>query len=125
MKRLESALYEPIVTYLLSQGAFAWRNNNTPIFQPVRKPDGWAGERITGHFRRQSKLTPKGLPDIDSQFNNLRVVVEVKRPGEKLSPAQESVRAEMTKRGVIWITADCLGDVMAVVENLRIEGRIA
>ncbi len=152
MKRPESALYGPIVIYLKSQRAFAYRNNNTPIFQPCSQGElfkhGLSGiiwilkkfNLVIGRFRKMSEDTPKGLPDILAVFlgtlwdirngiTPMVIAVECKAEGGKLSEDQENVKAMMESRGVIWITAGCtgdaLGDVMAVVEKLRSEGRIA
>jgi len=66
----ESQVQNQILQYLISMGYFVWRNNNTPIFDPVRK-----------RYRAMPKFSRKGVPDILGLLPGGRfLAIEVKKP---------------------------------------------
>lgn len=65
-----------------------------------------------------SKFMPKGIPDIISCVNGYFVAIEVKRPGGRESEHQKIHRNNICKSNGVSIVADCLEDVIAVVEPL-------
>jgi hypothetical protein len=92
-------LTDAIITYLNLQGHFVWRQNNTGIWDPIKKI-----------FRKNAKQK-KGIPDICGfTKNGYGLYVEVKTT-DKLSPEQQVFGEEATKRGAVWIVARTLEDV--------------
>ncbi len=76
----ESDVQKQILDYLILRKLMVWRNNNTPVFDA----------RIKGGFRRQSKYTPKGVPDIVGILPGGKALfIEVKSPTGKVSPEQQ------------------------------------
>lgn len=67
-----------------------------------------------------SKFMPSGIADIISCVNGRFVGIEVKRPGAKneQSEQQKIHQRNVIKSGGIYILADCLEDVINVVEPL-------
>lgn len=73
------------------------------------------------HFKvHGSKFMPSGIADIISCVNGRFVGIEVKRPGAKneQSEQQKIHQRNVIKSGGIYILADCLEDVINVVEPL-------
>lgn len=73
------------------------------------------------HFKvHGSKFMPAGIADIISCVNGRFVGIEVKRPGAKneQSEQQKVHERNVKKSGGIYILADCLQDVIDVVEPL-------
>src|SRR3990167_6889831 len=79
-KQKESDLVRAICDYLSLRGYFFWRNNNTPIFDPVGKK-----------FRAMPKYAMRGLPDIIVILNGGVVVFfEVKTSKGIISEHQKA-----------------------------------
>ena len=71
------------------------------------------------HFKvHGSKFMTPGIADIISCVNGHFVAIEVKRPGGRESEQQKVHRHNVIKSNGISIVADCVEDVMAVVEPL-------
>lgn len=73
------------------------------------------------HFKvHGSKFMEPGIADIISCVNGHFVGIEVKRPGAKReqSPQQKVHQRNVIKSGGIYVLADCLQDVIDVVEPL-------
>src|SRR5579864_5767801 len=73
----EVDIQRAICDYLALKKYFFWRNNNTPIFDPVHK-----------HFRKMPKYTMRGLPDIIVIKEGKFIGIEVKREHGNLSEFQ-------------------------------------
>lgn len=108
--RLETAIQAEILQYLLSKGYFVWRSNNAPVYDPRR-----------GVFRAAGKYAPRGLPDIQGLLawgvtETMRpacqgLLIEVKRPGQKLRPDQKAFLDRAESLGHLAFMAQSLDDV--------------
>lgn len=110
---LESQIQKQILDYLKANGIFAWKATSTGV------PIG-----TTGKFR---KATVHGVPDIigvlpreyglhddgSRRYVGGLLGIEVKRPGQKPTAAQETFLRELQKRGAVAFVAHSLGDVIA------------
>lgn len=65
----------------------------------------------------------RGWPDITAVLSGGRMWgIEVKRPGEKLNPEQEKVRAEIESAGGFYTVATSAADILAALEKERRDG---
>ncbi len=102
---LEKVVQKSILDYLTYKRYFMWRNNNTPIFQ---------FDKGNPRFRAMPKYTMKGIPDIIVITDSGAIIfIECKRKGAKLSEAQEIFKQNCERRGVKYITATSLDEVIA------------
>lgn len=103
-------LTQSIVDTLNLCGAFAWRNNSTGIYDPVKKI-----------FRKNPK-TLKGVSDILGILSPTgRVIaIEVKIGRDKLSPDQKHYIETVNKKGgIAFVVKTYDGFISAMIENLN------
>lgn len=93
-KAEESANLAAIMEFLQWSRVFAFRVNNTPVFDTTRNV-----------FRSMGKFTRKGVADILGIVNGIPLAIEVKREGGKLSKDQEDFLEEFEQNGGIAIVA--------------------
>lgn len=109
-KKLEKDIQREICQYLEGEKYFFWRSNNIPVFGMNN-----GGKRT---FRSLPKYTPRGLPDIMLLHAGKFLAFEVKRPGEKLRPEQETFRARCAEVGVDYYVVTSLNEVkVALVQS--------
>lgn len=106
----ETVVVRQCLDFLALYGIFAWRVNNTGIYDPTRKV-----------FRTFHGL--KGVSDILGVLEpgGRFLAVECKRPGEKLKPAQEAFQSTVTAAGGLALVVT---DVKELEAHLREEGFI-
>jgi len=108
---LESAIQKQILDYIRRLGFYAWKNNNTGIFDPKRKV-----------FRT---VETKGVSDIIAIKNSLVLFIEVKTEKGVQSDSQKEFQAEIEKHGGIYILARSIEDVSEWLKNNNINtGRL-
>ncbi len=81
---------------------------------------GWAARMNTGALKVGTRFVRFGFPGLSDVIGQTRdgrmVAVEVKRPGRKPTPIQESFLSMVREWGGIAFCATCVGDV---IEGLR------
>lgn len=97
----ETQIQNTILEYLKWKKIYCWRNNNTPIYDPVGK-----------RFRRMPKGSIKGVSDIlgillDGRF----FAIEVKVKGKYPSKEQKEFMKSINKNGGVAFVARSLEDV--------------
>lgn len=99
-----NALVKACLEYLHLRGIFAWRVNNTPIYDEKRK-----------RFRAMNSV--KGVPDIIGICHGGRWIgVEAKAgPNAKLSPDQREFRRRVEEAGGLYIVARSVADLEGVI----------
>jgi len=107
---LESEVLRKIGEALTKRGAFFWRANNTPSL-------GRFGKDGEARFRAMPKFSKKGVPDFICIVRGYFVGIEVKRPGGKLRPEQESFAMEVDKNGGYYGVADSVDRALAFYDN--------
>lgn len=91
MSTPEGKIQSEVLKYLLEQGVFAWRQNNTAIFDP----------KMNG-YREHNGL--KGVPDILSVINGQFVGWEIKTPKGRQSADQFAFQKRLERhRGKYFI----------------------
>lgn len=115
----EQELLNQVMAWLHSKGVMAWRNNTGGVFDPEKKT-----------FRRPSKWSRNGIPDIMMIINGRAVYCELKRPHSgprarkeetlfnMLSDAQKSFLADCRTNGGVCFVADSLDTVIKNIEPL-------
>lgn len=100
----ESDIQKAILDYLLMRGHWVWR-------QSV----GGMAQESQGK-KRFIRFGKRGLADITGieKASGRRIEIEVKRPGNRATDAQESFLAEVRKRKGIAFVAYSVDDVAAV-----------
>lgn len=95
-----------ILSYLNSDGFFAWRNNTTGIYDPEKKI-----------FRKNAGLN--GVADIlgIEKATGRLIAVEVKVGKDVLSPDQKYFLESIRKSGGIAIVAGSAGDVVDQLQS--------
>lgn len=98
----ESDIQLAILDYLNARGIFAWRNNTTGIYDPVKKV-----------FRKsKSKYSINGVADILGVYKGRFLAIEVKRPsGAKASEDQMLFLARVNQSGGLAFIAKSIEDV--------------
>jgi hypothetical protein len=106
----EKYIENQIMSYLLGNGVFVWKNENGGVFDPNR-----------GKFRAFGKYRLKGLPDIQGVLppNGRTLAIEVKTQTGRVSPEQKLVVEKMTKLGAIAFIARSLEDVMKRMHEIK------
>lgn len=100
MKSEANRLTTAIINYLGYKGIFAWRNNNTGVYDPVKKV-----------FRRNPAQL-NGVSDIIGVAPNGKFIgVEVKIGSDKQSDFQKRFEAEIKERNGVYLVAKNLDDV--------------
>ncbi len=84
----ESQIVSSICEYLHYKGYFFWRQNTTPIFNQERRS-----------YRAMPKYSKKGVPDIIIIIGGMFVGLEVKKPGQYLTPDQRLFKADLSRLG--------------------------
>lgn len=100
-KQLEKDIQRDIIQYLQLKKIFHYKNSTTGIYQ-----------QKTGHYIPSQSV---GSPDIIAVINGQYWGIEVKRPGNKLSPGQEAFRDNLQQAGGKYVTVFCLGDIMDIL----------
>jgi hypothetical protein len=104
---LESVIQNEVCEHLTRKGHFFWRQNNTPIAQ--KGSDG------RYFFRKMSKYSKKGVPDIILLSDGGYVVfLEIKRPSGLLSKDQKIFAEECKKVGAEYHTIRRLSDLIEI-----------
>lgn len=99
----ESDIVRAACDYLAAKGYLFWRNNNVPIFDPVRKI-----------FRAMPKYTMKGLPDIIVIKDGFFIGLEGKRKGKKQSPEQKEFERRCKEEGGEYYVFNSIEDLIEV-----------
>lgn len=89
-----------IIELLQRLGCMAYRVNSGKILIK--------DERGTRAFQG----APKGTADITALYHGRYMCVEVKRPGKKLEPEQETHRADVLEKGGIHFLAESMDDIL-------------
>jgi hypothetical protein len=101
----ESLIQSAICEYLIAKGFFVTRINNIPA--PIKNATGaW-------QLRKLPKYTAPGFPDILAIGKNKGALIEVKRLGGRLSPAQKECHERIRQAGGNVIVAHSIDDVIA------------
>lgn len=103
----ESDNLSAIMEYLQWNKIFAFRVNNTPVFDPARKV-----------FRKMGKFTPKGVADILGIYKGKPLAIEVKASKGVVSSDQKDFLREFTQNGGIAIVATSPQEVHQDLKNL-------
>lgn len=98
---LESQIQRQIIEYLQLKKIFHYKNITTGIYQ-----------QKTGHYIPSQSV---GSPDIIAVIKGQYWGIEVKRPGNKLSPHQEAFRDNLQQAGGKYVTVFCLEDIMDII----------
>lgn len=106
-KAEESANLAAIMEYLQWNKIFAFRVNNTPVFDTNRNV-----------FRSMGKFTRKGVADILGIVNGLPLAIEVKREGGKVSEDQKEFLREFRNNGGVAIIATTPQEVHEVLTKI-------
>lgn len=60
----------------------------------------------------------KGIPDLYAIINGIHLEIEVKQPGASLSTMQMKFRDKCKKLKILWVCAECVAHVSAIVSQL-------
>ena len=90
-EKLEKDIQREVCEKLEKFGLLFWRSPNIPIF--AQSNDGKM------RFRRPSKFTPKGLPDVTIILNGAYIGLEIKTKKGIMRPEQELFRDKLKKNG--------------------------
>lgn len=108
-KILEKDIQKEICDWLMSEKVFFWRHNNAPIFQR---------DKYGGRFRRQSKYTPNGLPDIMIMYKGFFIGLEVKVPNYwKRTDAQVDIMERMQLAGARYYLVTSLQEAKDAMKH--------
>jgi hypothetical protein len=105
MKPLEREIQLQILQYLQARGILAWRANSGAM----------QGEH-KGKKRFVRFNSMQGVSDIIGCFKGLLLCIEVKRPGEKPTPAQRAFLELVRLAGGISFVATSVEDVQRELE---------
>lgn len=108
-KILEKDIVREICEGLTSRNFFFWRNNNIPVFG--RSNDG------VKRFRKMSKFTPKGLPDIMIIHKGLTYGIEVKIANKNLSKEQEIIKGKFLENHAVYSRVNSWEEVANLLEG--------
>ena len=108
----ETEIQNSILSYIERRSdVWAWRNNNTPTYDPIRKC-----------FRKMPKWTPKGVPDIIGIHKSGRIILlEVKTPTGKVSKDQKAFLDRARALGAITAVVRSPEDTEIVLDAAGIE----
>jgi len=113
IKVREVDIQKAILQYLNAIRIKCWRNNNAGIF----------GTKNGKSFWRKGSATP-GLPDIQGILQGgYSLQIEVKRPGGKLSNAQEKFLAEAVELGACAFVATSVSEVEIKIKEWKVNRR--
>lgn len=110
--KLEKDIQREICEWLEDNKYFFWRSNNIPVFG--RSRDGG-----TMAFRRMSKYTPKGVPDILVVHNGDFIGLEVKRAKALLRPEQVAFGLKMYANGAYYRRVSSVEDVYSLMKDVK------
>lgn len=99
----ETEIQRAICDYLAFKKHFFWRNNNTPVYDPVGKK-----------FRAMPKYTMRGRPDIEVIKDGFYIGLEVKREKTKQSDAQKEFELGVKKSGGEYYVVRSLEDLKEI-----------
>ncbi len=99
----ETEIQRAICDYLAFKKYFFWRNNNTPIYDPVGKK-----------FRAMPKYTMRGRPDIEVIRDGFYIGLEVKQPKKKLSESQQEFETNVKKAGGEYYKVTSIDDLKEI-----------
>ena len=105
MKLLESEIQNAVCQYLELKHYFFWRQNTAPT---VTKENGQM------RFRRLSKYSVRGVPDIILIKNGKFVGLEVKRDGTYQSSYQKEFEKRCVEHGAEYHVVRSVDDVVSV-----------
>ena len=107
-KPSEKAIETQILTYLSYRpDCFAWKNNTTGIYDSSK-----------GVYRNnRNKFAITGVADILGVHMGRILCIEVKKPGGKLSQAQENFLKRIKECGGIAGMATCVNDVKEILKQ--------
>lgn len=108
IKISESQVLGSIMDYLWANRIFAFRMNNTPIYNPRQ-----------GSFRSKGKYELYGVADILGVYKGRMLAIEVKRPGGKPTDYQITFINQVNQNGGIAFIAT---SVEEVITNLKTYG---
>ena len=101
MGKISTSLINAVVNYLLLKGHYAWSCDNSANYNPELG------------FRVKNKSHLDGVADVCGVHRSgTAIFVEVKIKRDKPSDAQKAFRAEVEKRGGIYLIAKTLDDIM-------------
>ena len=102
-RKSEANIQNAICDYLAIRKHFFYRNNNTPIFDPIGK-----------RFRAMPKYTPKGISDIIVVHIGRPYFLEVKSPKSYQSPEQKEFQKRAEAAGAHYAVVRSIEDVQAL-----------
>jgi len=102
----ESQVLGGIMDYLWANRIFAFRVNNTPIYNPRE-----------GRFRSKGKYELYGVADILGVYKGRMLAIEVKRPGGKPTDYQITFINKVNQNGGIAFIATSVDDVISKLQN--------
>ncbi len=101
----ETDIQSAILDFLSYNKIFAWRNNNTPVYDPTRKA-----------FRAMPKGSIKGVADILGILSDGRMLaIEVKRPKCYASKVQKEFLTNINNNEGVGFVAKSVDDVRNVL----------
>lgn len=118
----EAQIQKSILEYLQIKGIFCWRVNTGAVVSEYKGKKrfvrfGAPGvSDIVGIRSFRARVGGDLRPLIDFDGTPMTCIgrffaIEVKKPGNKLSPAQEAFKVEVERAGGLFITAYSLADV--------------
>jgi len=102
----ESQVLGAIMDYLWASRIFAFRINNTPIYNPRE-----------GRFRSKGKYELYGVADILGVYKGRMLAIEVKRPGGKPSDYQTIFLNKVNQSGGIAFIATSVDEVITKLKT--------
>ncbi len=99
----ETSIQRSICDYLALKKHFFWRNNTTPVYDPVGKK-----------FRAMPKYSLRGRPDIEIIKDGFYIGLEVKRPNTKQSDNQKEFEKNCKQAGGEYYVVRSLEDVQNI-----------
>lgn len=111
-KNEEQLIKNAILDYILmfpSKG-FAWSQYNGAVYYP-----------FIGMYRKRHRHARKGVPDICGVWgkDGKALLLEVKRPGGKVSPEQKRLLEEARKLGAIAHVVYSLQEAMTILDSFE------
>lgn len=107
----ESDIQSAICDYLAIKRFFFWRQNNTPIYDPIRKL-----------FRKFPKYAIKGLPDIQIIHKGKTIFLEVKKKGMYQSNEQKEFEKSAKKNGADYFVVKSLEEAIKSLSDILSHG---
>ena len=99
----ENDVLQMVCQYLRYRNRFFYRNNNIPVWDTQKKL-----------YRRASKWTPRGLPDIIVVYLGQYIGLEIKGPYGVVSPEQQAIGDALWDAGARWYVVRDIEDVKKI-----------